>query len=156
MDEGFDTTSGGALDGLRSLVEGFGLAGWFIAGVAVLVALGFVWVLGTLVVRGVRYGLASPQSAPATCVAKRTQVTGGGGMPGEMHSGSTTWYHATFEFADGSRRELSLTGTQYGLLAEGDHGELIWRDTVFKGLDRSLSLQPPSQDPTRGIGGPVT
>ena len=56
---------------------------------------------------------------------------------------SSTWYGATFQFADGSRRELDLSGRGYGLLAEGDRGMLTWRDTVFKGLDRSqASLAP--------------
>ena len=101
-----------------------------------LFALFFVFVVGTFVWRGVRYLAAQPQQERATCVAKRAHVSGGG-----MDTGSSTWYHATFEFADGSRRELDLSPRAYGGLAEGDTGMLTWRDTVLRGFEREVRPQ---------------
>ena len=136
---GLEPSGGGFFSGFFDLFSAFGAFG---LAVGVLVVAVFASVIGSLVYRGLRYAAASPQSAPAVCIGKRTKVSGGGGT-GEVHSGSSTWYGATFQFADGSRRELDLSGRDYGLLAEGDRGMLTWRDTVFKGLDRSqASLAP--------------
>lgn len=59
-------------------------------------------------------------------VAKRTQVSGGSG-----DSSAFTRYYATFEFEDGGRVEFPLKGPQYGLLVEGDFGELTYQGTRF-------------------------
>ncbi|MFB6366075.1 DUF2500 domain-containing protein [Paenibacillus elgii] len=63
---------------------------------------------------------------PCRVVAKRTQVSGGSG-----DSSAFTNYFATFEFEDGGRVELPLKGPQYGLLVEGDFGELTYQGTRF-------------------------
>ncbi|GAA1397349.1 DUF2500 domain-containing protein [Luteococcus peritonei] len=138
---GLDPTGGGFFSDFPDLFTGFGALGTVMALFFVVV---FALVVGNLLWRGGRYVAARPQSAPAVCVARRMEVRGSAGT-GDLTSSSTTWYHATFEFADGSRPELDLSGRAYGLLAEGDRGLLTWRDTVFKGLERDLPA----------LGGPV-
>ncbi|MCP3773061.1 DUF2500 domain-containing protein [Paenibacillus sp. MZ04-78.2] len=63
-------------------------------------------------------------TVPGRVVAKR--VSGGSG-----DSSALTKYFATFEFEDGGRVELPLKGPQYGLLVEGDFGELTYQGTRF-------------------------
>ena len=48
-----------------------------------------------------------------------------------MHS-STTYYYITFEVNSGDRMEFSVTGEQYGMLAEGDYGTLTFQGTRYK------------------------
>ena len=47
-------------------------------------------------------------------VGRRTDVSG--------MDHTSTYYYATFQFGNGNRLELSLKGTEYGMLAEGDRG----------------------------------
>ncbi|MBB6671622.1 DUF2500 domain-containing protein [Cohnella nanjingensis] len=70
-------------------------------------------------------------SRPARVVAKRTNVWGGSG-----ESSSSTSYYVTFEAEDGSRAELAVNGKTYGMLAEGDVGQLTHQGTRYKGFDR--------------------
>ena len=60
---------------------------------------------------------------PATSVAvkvvgRREHVSGG------VNTGHFTSYFATFEDGAGNRVELRLSGSQYGMIAEGDFGRL--------------------------------
>ncbi|AIQ41177.1 hypothetical protein R50912_14955 [Paenibacillus sp. FSL R5-0912] len=76
---------------------------------------------------------ASPlESRVATAVTKRAEVWGGRG-----HAGTHTSYYVTFEFQDGNRRELEVKAKAYGLIVEGDRGELTSKGTRFKGFARS-------------------
>jgi hypothetical protein len=68
----------------------------------------------------------------ARIVSKRTEVWGGSG-----DSSAHTTYYITFEFADGSRLELSVKGEAFGLLAEGDTGTLQNQGTRFLDFYRS-------------------
>ncbi|WHY64639.1 DUF2500 domain-containing protein [Neobacillus sp. SuZ13] len=68
----------------------------------------------------------------AVVVSKRLQVSGGGGD----HS-SSTWYYATFQVESGDRMEFSVGGREYGLLAEGDVGELQFQGTRYHGFTRN-------------------
>ncbi|WP_066254653.1 DUF2500 domain-containing protein [Neobacillus drentensis] len=67
----------------------------------------------------------------AVVVSKRLQVSGGG----EDHS-SSTWYYVTFQFESGDRIEFSVSGREYGLLAEGDIGEVEFQGTRYHGFTR--------------------
>ncbi len=74
---------------------------------------------------------ASPLvSAYAAAVTKRTQVWGGSG-----DSGAHTSYYVTFEFQDGRRVELQVPNKAFGLIVEGDRGELVYQGTRFKGFE---------------------
>lgn len=66
-----------------------------------------VLIVGTLPYRGLPYA-ATPQTAPARCVSKRTHVWGGSG-----ESSASTRYFAIFEMADGTRQELGLSGREF-------------------------------------------
>lgn len=78
-----------------------------------------------------RYARAPLQTAPARCVAKRTQVTE---PPG--HSIPDTWYYATFQMPDGARRELAVPARDFDQFVEGDEGVLTWKDTILQSFRR--------------------
>ncbi|WP_438449051.1 DUF2500 domain-containing protein [Gorillibacterium sp. sgz5001074] len=67
----------------------------------------------------------------ATVVSKRTKVWGGSG-----DSSASTSYFVTFEFDDRSRLELQLSGSEYGLIAEGDRGRLTNQGSRFNSFQR--------------------
>ena len=116
---------------------GFGLFG-------VMFTLVFVLVIGIFIVTAVR-GISqwnknnnSPRlTVPATVVAKRTNVTrhhhGGTGV---HHHHTSTTYYVTFQVDSGDRMELHMMGSEYGLLVEGDQGNLSFQGTRYRGFER--------------------
>lgn len=78
-------------------------------------------------------------TVPATVVAKRTQVTHHHHQHGNagMHMTHSTTYYATFQVESGDRMELHLSGTEYGMLAEGDIGMLAFQGTRYLGFERA-------------------
>lgn len=48
----------------------------------------------------------------------------------------STSYYVTFQVESGDRIELSVTGSEYGMLAEGDHGKLSFQGTRYLGFKR--------------------
>ena len=75
-------------------------------------------------------------SVPAKVTGKRT------GTSGHLNNNSgavATHYFATFELASGERLEFTLSGRDYGLLAEQDLGVLTHQGTRFKGFQRELT-----------------
>lgn len=101
----------------------------------------FCIVIGTFIYRAIK-GLSqwnknnnSPVlEVKATVVSKRADVSHNVTNTGEnnmMHS-STTYYYITFEVNSGDRMEFSVTGEQYGMLAEGDYGTLTFQGTRYK------------------------
>ena len=66
---------------------------------------------------------------------------------GGMHNSSSTTYYATFQFDSGDRLELCVSGREYGLLAEGDVGELTFQGTRYLGFDRRGTAEPASEEP---------
>ena len=111
----------------------------------ILFGLVFVLVLAVFIVAAVQ-GLSqwnknnkSPVlNVRASVVTKRTSVTHhhhAGTETGAMHHTSTTYY-ATFQVESGDRMELQMTGTEYGMLAEGDTGVLIFQGTRYKSFTR--------------------
>ena len=48
-----------------------------------------------------------------------------------------TTYYVTFQVESGDRMELRMTGRDYGMLFEGDHGTLHFQGTRYLGFDRS-------------------
>lgn len=113
-------------------------------GFSVIFVLVFVIVIGGIlfaVVKGIAqwsYNNGQPLlSSPARVVAKRTDTSGGGSMNG-MNSMNrvNTWYYATFDIEGGERREFSVSGREYGMLAEGDQGTLTFQGTRYKGFTR--------------------
>ena len=77
-------------------------------------------------------------TVPAKVVSKRTSVSRGHhhGANGHMHTTSSTWYYATFEVESGDRMELGVSGSEYGMLAEGDSGKLTFQGTRYLSFER--------------------
>lgn len=78
-------------------------------------------------------------TVPATVVTKRTDVTRrrSGGTNGHHHYHTSTNYYVTFEVGSGDRMELHLSGPEYGLLVEGDKGNLNFQGTRYLGFERT-------------------
>ena len=49
---------------------------------------------------------------------------------------TSTSYYATFEVESGDRMEFHLSGSEYGMLAEGDMGKLRFQGTRYLGFER--------------------
>ena len=106
----------------------------------------FILVIGTFVVMLVK-GISewnknnhSPRlTVPATIIAKRTNVSRHrhGGANSHHHYTSTTYY-VTFQVESGDRMEFHISGQEYGLLIEGDHGNLSFQGTRYLGFERSI------------------
>lgn len=96
-------------------------------------------VIGYTIVRGIqqeRKNNHSPRlTVNAKVVAKRTNFHRHAGTNHHMTHGHTTYY-ATFEVASGDRMELNMTGAEYGLLVEGDYGDLTFQGTRYLGFVR--------------------
>ena len=112
----------------------------------IMVFLIFAFVIGVFIMAAVK-GIGewnrnnhSPRlTVPAVIVAKRTNVSRhhhhhGTGHMG--HSTTSTTYYATFQFASGDRMELHVSGPEYGMLAEGDRGDLTFQGTRYLGFVR--------------------
>lgn len=94
----------------------------------------FFAVFGLILIRGIRewrHNEKSPRlTVPARVVAKRTQVGHHAGTGSSMGT-SYTRYFATFEVESGDRMELPVSGSDYGMLVEGDTGKLTFQGTRF-------------------------
>ena len=104
----------------------------------------FVLVIGTFIVTAVRGIIQwnknnnSPRlTVPALVVAKRTNVTRHhhGGANGHHHHHTSTTYYVTFQVESGDRMELHMTGNEYGMLVEGDQGNLSFQGTRYLGFE---------------------
>ena len=105
----------------------------------------FFAVLGIIIanmVRGVKQWNRNNHSPRLTVVAKvvskRTNFHRSSGSNGHMGHGHTTYY-VTFEVKSGDRMELSMTGPEYGMLVEGDFGELTFQGTRYLGFQRKVN-----------------
>lgn len=73
----------------------------------------------------------------ARVVSKRSEVFHHTNAGNNMTTSSTKYY-ATFETDAGQRFELVMSGTEYGLIAEGDYGDVTFQGEWFKKFDRQL------------------
>lgn len=115
--------------------------------IPVIVTLGFVLVFGIIIVMAVR-GIAQwnrNNNSPVLCVfativAKRANTSHHHHQHADnmamSHSSSSTSYYVTFEVDSGDRMELHMNGEQYGLLIEGDKGNLTFQGTRYLGFER--------------------
>lgn len=78
-------------------------------------------------------------TVPVSVVSKRMDVshhrsTGAGG---HHYHHSHTYYYVTFQVTEsGDRFELELDGGEYGMLAEGDVGNLTFQGTRYLSFER--------------------
>lgn len=119
--------------------------------VPVIIILGFIALIGGIILAMLK-GVAvwsSNNNEPvltveARVVNKRTNARFHNGAPinngdnGFMASSSHTHtdYYVTFEASNGDRREFKVNGQESGLLVEGDHGQLTYQGTRYKGFQR--------------------
>ena len=109
----------------------------------VMVPVMFVLVFGIIIVtmvRGVGEWNKNNQSpkltVPATVVAKRSDVHRG---IETMHT--FTSYYVTFQVESGDRMEFEVSDMEYGMLAEGDSGELTFQGTRYLNFQRNESAE---------------
>lgn len=127
---------------------GFGFGNAMFTIVPMIVIAGFVFVFTTFIIMAIR-GIgtwsknnASPRlTVSARVVTKRTSVSHHhhhhhDGM-GIGHTTSSTHYYATFQVESGDRMELSVSGPEYGMLAEGDQGSLTFQGTRYLSFERN-------------------
>ena len=103
----------------------------------------FVLVFGIIIVtmvRGVGEWNKNNQSpkltVPVTVVAKRSDVHRG---IETMHT--FTSYYVTFQVESGDRMEFEISDMEYGMLAEGDSGELTFQGTRYLSFQRNESAE---------------
>lgn len=107
----------------------------------------FALVLGMIIftlVQGIMTWHKNNQSprltVEATVVAKRMNVehhnhhnaTGAHGH----HTLTSTYYYVTFQVESGDRMEFHVSGSEYGMLVEGDKGKLMFQGTRYLSFDR--------------------
>ena len=124
------------------LNQGFGMFNAF----GIMFTIVFVLVIGVFIVMAVK-GIGqwnknnhSPRlTVPATVVAKRTNVSHHrhGGVNDHHHHHTSTSYYVTFQVESGDRMELHVAGTEYGILIEGDSGNLTFQGTRYLGFERA-------------------
>ena len=109
----------------------------------------FVMIIYTAVkgFREKRENDASPVlEVAATVVTKRadTSRTAHQNMAGEIPTTSFTshtTYYATFQVKSGDRMEFTVSGAEYGQLAEGDSGVLTFQGTRYVGFTRERAAE---------------
>ena len=115
---------------------GFGAFGVMFTIVFVL----FIGIFVVAIVRGIgqwNKNNNSPRlTVPATVVSKRADVSHRHHAGEHHHTHTSTSYYVTFEVESGDRMELHMSGTEYGLLIEGDKGNLSFQGTRYLGFER--------------------
>ncbi len=97
----------------------------------------FILILGVIVIIVVKNIATwnknnnSPRlTVEAKVMSKRTAITH------HHDSMSSTRYYVTFQVDSGDRMELPMTGSEYGMLAEGDVGKLTFQGTRYLSFER--------------------
>ena len=75
-------------------------------------------------------------TVPATVVSRRTAVSHHHHGNEMHHTHTSTSYYATFQVESGDRIEFLVSGTEYGMLAEGDSGKLTFQGTRYLNFRR--------------------
>ena len=118
--------------------------------VFVIVNIGFVVILVSIVITMLRRitiwdeNNHTPQlTLPAQVVSKRADIsyykhtnTGDTTATHGYHMTSNTYHYVTFEFDNGDRKEFFVKGSEYGLLKEGDKGNLCFQGTRYLSFER--------------------
>lgn len=126
---------------------GFGMGNLIFSVVPVFIFVVFILVIGTILfslvssVKEWNKNNHSPRlDAAAVVVTKRADVSHyhhhHAGHSHAVHSSTSTRYYVTFQFSSGDRQEFSVSGHEYGMLAEGDEGTLSFQGTRFLGFKR--------------------
>ncbi len=119
------------------------MMGFGFSGISTLVTIMFVVVFGIIIftiIKGIsqwsKNNAAPRLTVDAIIVTKRTNVSRYA-SDSSMHHHTSTTYYITFQVESGDRMELSVSGTEYGMLAEGDCGRLTFQGTRYLSFDRN-------------------
>lgn len=75
----------------------------------------------------------------AKVVAKRTNTSRHrNNHNGHMHTSTSTTYYITFQVQSGDRMEFRVPGKEYGMIVEGDRGNLVFQGTRYHAFDREM------------------
>ena len=94
----------------------------------------FVVTIGKSVLQWNKNNHSPRLTVPATIVAKRTNHHR---HHSNGHHHTSTTYFVTFQVESGDRMELNMAGHEYGLLVEGDRGNLTFQGTRYLGFERT-------------------
>ena len=74
----------------------------------------------------------------ATVIAKRIDISHHNSINQEMpnFNSSSTSYYVTFQVESGDRMEFYIKGSEYGMLVEGDIGDLSFQGTRYLSFKR--------------------
>ncbi len=106
----------------------------------------FVIVIGAIIftiINGIREWSSNNKqpilNVDAVIISKRTNTSRHHhNNNGHGHTSTSTTYYVTFEVQSGDRMEFVVSGKEYGMLAEGDKGNLIFQGTRYHGFDREM------------------
>ena len=124
--------------------DGFG--GLMFSVVPVIVVIGFIFVIGFIIVQivqGARQWNRNNESpvltVDAAVVTKRTIVSDHHHDTGNnsFHHSTYTTYYTTFQVESGDRMEFKVKSDEYGMLAENDMGKLTFQGTRYLGFKRT-------------------
>lgn len=110
----------------------------------VIFTIAFIVILGSVIVAAFK-GIGewnknnhSPRlTVPVTVVVKRSHISHSHSHNNnEMHDSSTNYY-VTFQFESGDRTEFDVSGQEYGMLTEGDIGNLTFQGTRYLSFTRT-------------------
>ena len=121
----------------------FGSFGMGFGAFGIMFSIVFILIIGVFIAVAVK-GIGewnknnhSPRlTVPVTIVAKRTDVSHHHGAGEHHHHHTSTTYYVTFQVESGDRMEFHVPGQEYGMLIEGDHGELTFQGTRYLGFER--------------------
>lgn len=123
---------------------GFGLLGVMFAVVFLLVISVFIVVFVKGISQWNKNNHSPRLTVPATVVSKRADIShhhhaNAGDATGAhgYHTSTSTSYYVTFQVESGDRMELHMSGSEYGLLIEGDRGNLTFQGTRYLGFERT-------------------
>lgn len=125
---------------------GFGFGAFGIMGVIVPI---FFVVVIVIFIAGAVKGIGqwnknnnSPRlTVSAEIVAKRTNVSHHHSAGEHHHHHTSTTYYVTFQVESGDRMEFHVHGHEYGMLIEGDRGNLTFQGTRYLGFERVTDFE---------------
>ncbi len=120
---------------MRFFGVSLGIFGIVFAVVSLLTTAVFIIVLVKVIGQWNENGRSPRLTVPAVITGKRTSVTRHRAAGSSMVH-TSTFYYVTFQVESGDRMELSVSGSEYGMLAEGDHGKLSFQGTRYLGFER--------------------
>lgn len=117
----------------------FGLMSILFAAVFLAVLGVFVYVIVASIRRSSQDRKSPRLTVEATVVSRRAEYRRNAAASGmdTVHAASWTIYYVTFQVESGDRMELQVSGSEYGMLAQGDRGKLTFQGSRFLGFART-------------------